>query len=87
MKIDLKSLPEDFAMRQNDCDLTNLETLGIYENIIGPYENITNKTELLLRFKNLKKLSISLEIDMNYLLDILQFLENTTNIKINAGIR
>ena len=86
LRIDLKSLPEDLAMRQKDFDLTNLETIEINKNIIGPYENITPKTELLSRFYNLKKLDICLEIDIRYLLDILRFLGNTKNLKIVANL-
>ena len=88
MKIDLKSLPKDLAMIQKECDLTNLETLEINKNIIGPYENRTlkAKTELLFRFKNLKNLNICLEIDMNYLLDILHFLGNTKNVKLSVDL-
>ena len=57
------------------------------KNIIGPYENLTHKIELLFRFKNLKKLDIiSLEIDMNYLQDILHFLGNTKNVKISVDL-
>ena len=80
LKIDLKSLPEDLAMIQKDCDLTNLETLEINKNIIGPYENLTPKTDLLFRFNNLKKLEICLTIDIGYLLDILRFLGNTKKV-------
>ena len=87
MNIYLERLPEDFAMIQKDCDLTNLEILEIQGQIIGPYENLPLKTELLLRFKNLKKLDIiSLEIDTNYLLDILYFLGNTKNVKISVDL-
>ena len=86
LKIDLKNLPEDLAMIQKDCDLTNLETLEINKNIIGPYENLTPKTDLLFRFYNLKKLDICLEIDIRYLLDILRFLGNTKNLKIVANL-
>ena len=86
LRIDLKSLPEDLAMRQKDFDLTNLETIEINKNIIGPYENLTPKTELLSRFYNLKNLDICLEIDIRYLLDILRFLGNTKNLKIVANL-
>ena len=87
MNIYLERLPEDFAMIQNDCDLTNLEILEIQGQIIGPYENLPPKTELLFRFKNLKKIDIiSLEVDMNYLLDILHFLGNTKNVKISVDL-
>ena len=86
LRIDLKNLPEDLAMRQKDFDLTNLETIEINKNIIGPYENLTPKTELLFRFKNLKKLVIRTLIDMNYLLDILHFLGNTKNVKISVDL-
>jgi len=91
LKIDLKNLPEDLAMIQKDCDLTNLETLEINKNIIGRYENLTPKTklpktDLLFRFYNLKKLDICLEIDIRYLLDILRFLGNTKNLKIVANL-
>ena len=81
LKIDLNSLPEDFTMKQNDCDLTNLETVIIYKNI-----TVTPKTELLFRFKNLKTLVIRLEINITYLLDILHFLGNTKNVKIWANL-
>ena len=81
LKIDLNSLPEDFAMKQNDCDLTNLETVIIYKDI-----TVAPKTELLFRFKNLKNLVIRLETNISYLLDILRFLGKTKNMKIMANL-
>ena len=66
--------------------MTNLEILEIQGLIIGPYENLTPKTELLSRFYNLKNLDICLEIDIRYLLDILRFLGNTKNLKIVANL-
>jgi len=86
LKIDLKSLPKDLAMIQKDCDVTNLETLEINKNIIGRYENLTPKTDLLFRFNNLKKLVICIDIDIGYLLDIIRFLGNTKNLKIIANL-
>ena len=40
--------------------------------------------ELLCKFKHLKKLVISIEINIDFLLDMLLFLVNTENLKISA---
>ena len=76
---------EEFAMRQNDWDLTNLETLKISD--WGSYGTTIPKPELHCRFKNLKRLVISLvRMAINELLDILNFLGNTKNVKISASL-
>ena len=41
--------------------------------------------ELLCKFKHLKKLDISIEINIDFLLDMLIFLVNTENLKISAS--
>ena len=41
--------------------------------------------ELLFKFKHLKKLVISIEINIDFLLDMLLFLVNTENLKISAS--
>ena len=41
--------------------------------------------ELLCKFKHLKKLDISIEINIDFLLDMLLFLVNTENLKISAS--
>ena len=41
--------------------------------------------ELLCKFKHLKKLVISIEINIDFLLDMLLFLVNTENLKICAS--
>ena len=41
--------------------------------------------ELLCKFKHLKKLVISIEINIDFLLDLLLFLVNTENLKISAS--
>ena len=85
MEMDLDGFCEDFAMRQNDWDLTNLETLKIsYRRY---YKTATPKLKLSFRFKNLKKLEISnVRIGIDELLDILNFLGNTKNVKISASL-
>ena len=76
---------DEFAMRQNYWDLTNLETLKISD--WGSYGTTIPKPELRCRFKNLKRLEISLvRIAINELLDILNFLGNTKNVKISASL-
>ena len=85
MEMDLDGFCEDFAMRQNDWDLTNLETLKI--SYRSYYKTATTKPELSFRFKKLKKLEISnVQIGIDELLDILNFLGNTKNVKISASL-
>ena len=85
MEMSLDCFFKEFAMRQNDWDLTNLETLKI--SYRRSYETAIPKPELPFRFKNLKKLEISqVRIEINELLDILQFLGNTKNVKISASL-
>ena len=87
MKVSLESLPEEFALRQNDCDLTNLETLEIYNCLVyGISQDFVPKNEFLNKFKNLKKLDISLGISINFLQDVLRLLGNTNNLKISASL-
>ena len=51
------------------------------------YLNLLQDTvaELLCKFKHLKKLVISIEINIDFLLDMLLFLVNTENLKISAS--
>ena len=86
LKIDVKGIPEEFAMRQKNCDFTNLESLQIYEN---NDEGLSSKNvvPLILRFKELKKLDFSLlEIHIDYLLDILRFLGNMKTLTISVSL-
>ena len=84
-EMDLDFFCEDFAMRQNDWDLTNLETIRISYRTY--YKTATTKPELSFRFKKLKKLEISnVQIGIDELLDILNFLGNTKNVKISASL-
>ena len=78
----LESFAGEFALRKNDWDLTNLESLQICV-----FSIFVPKTEFLLRFKNLKNLEIFYdEMDINYLLDILHFLGNTKTLNISASL-
>ena len=85
LKIYLDMVSEDFDMRQNDCDLTNLETLELCEYQESEMFWMPN-TKLLSKFKYLKELVICLEIDIDFLLHIVRFLENTNNLKISANV-
>jgi hypothetical protein len=79
---------KEFDMRQKDWELTNLETLSfkIFQRSI--YETAILNPELLFRFKNLKKLEISIILSRgNDLLNILRFLGNTKNVKISASLK
>ena len=90
MKVSMESIPEEFALRQNDCDLTNLETLEIYNHSVDGIshnnDDIVPKNEFLNKFKNLKKLDISLEISNHFLQDVLRLLGNTNDLKISASL-
>ena len=79
MRIDMTNLPEEFAMRENNCDLTNLENLEICDG--SSSENIV---PMLSRFKDLKKLKMHLVIHIDYLLDILRFLANMKTLNISV---
>ena len=87
--IDVVGIPQElveFDMRGDDCDLTNLETLEINEN---NDEGLSSKdvVPFLLRFKKLKKLVIQhLEIDIDYLLDIIRYLVNMKTQKISVSL-
>ena len=86
LQISVKGIPEEFAMRQEDCDFTNLETLQICEN---NDEGLSSKNVIpfLLRFKELKTLDIhDLEIHIDYLLDILRFLGNMKTLTISVSL-
>ena len=85
LKIYLDRVPENFDMRQNDCDLTNLETLELCEYQESEMFWMPN-TKLLSKFKNLKELVICLEIDIDFLLHIVRFLGNTNNLNISANV-
>jgi hypothetical protein len=80
MEMSLDCSVKEFAMRQNDWDLTNLDILKI-SSIAIP------KPKLSFRFKNLKKLEINhIPIGIKELLDILHFLGNTKNVKISGSL-
>ena len=86
--LDVKGIPEEFAMRQNDWDFENLETLVICENNDGGISS-KNVIPMLFRFQQLKKLEIHhLEIHIHYLLDILRYLGNmkTQSISVSLGV-
>ena len=90
LRIPFKNMPEEFAMMQNDCDFTNLETLEICGTLAGrmSYENAVPNTEMLFKFKNLKKLEIhQLTIHINILLDILRLLGNFENGKMSVILK
>ena len=81
-----KGIPEAFAIRQEDRDFTNLETLLICED---NDEGLSSKNVVpfLLRFKELKNLDIDhLEIHIDYLLDILRFLGNMKTLTISVTL-
>jgi hypothetical protein len=90
LQIDVKGIPEEFAMRQEDRDFTNLETLQICENNdegLSSKNVGENVVPFLLRFKELKKLVIGLlEIHIDYLLDILRFLGNMKTLTISVTL-
>ena len=92
LKMDLRNVPEEFALKQDDCDsldcdLTNLETLEVYRDIIPPpYEGVVPNTEQIFRFKNLKKLIFCVEFDINYLLHVIRFLGKTKDINLFVRI-
>ena len=83
LRINPINLPEEFAMRPNDCDLTNLESLKIIPGI--PSEHIV---PMLSKFEKLKKLDIcDLLIFIEYLLDILRCLGNMKTLKMSVTLR
>ena len=85
MEMDWDGFCKEFAMRQNDWDLTNLETLKIPKIPYTSYYKIAIQKSQL--FMNLKKLEIShVGMEINELLDILHFLGNTKNVKISASL-
>ena len=87
LRIPFENLPEEFAMIQNNCDFTNLETLEICGTLAGrmTYENAIPNTEMLFKFKCLKRLEIHhLTIHIEILLDFLRLLGNFENGKISA---
>ena len=75
----------DFDMRQNDCDLTNLETLELCEHQESEMFWMPS-IKLLSKFKYLKELVICLEIDIDFLLHIVRFLGDTNNLNISANV-
>ena len=87
--IDVLGIPKElveFDMREDDCDLTNVETLEINEN---NDEGLSSKNVVpfLLRFKDLKKLVIQhLEIHIDYLLDIIRYLGNMKTQRISVDL-
>ena len=82
-------IPEEFAMRQNDCDFTNLENLKI--NYHYPKWNVGNCGKfipMLSRFKELKNLEtvpFNIVINIDYLLDFLRFLGDRKNLTISVS--
>ena len=83
LRINPINLPEEFAMRQNDCDLTNLESLIICPGI--PSRQIV---PTLFKFEKLKKVEIcDLLIFIEYLLDILRCLGNMKTLKMSVTLR
>ena len=101
LKIYIERLSEEFAMQQNCCDLSNLETLEIYQyptseknsfltamlrrRGMSYYDPIPNN-ELLSRFKNLKALVIEVEIHIDFLLDLVRLLGITKTLKISVTV-
>ena len=84
---DEKGIPEEFAMRHNDCDFTNIETLEICESNDDGISS-RNVIPMLLRFKKLKKLELRhLEINIDSLLEILRFLGNMKTLSIFVSLR
>ena len=84
---DEKGIPEEFAMRHNDCDFTNIETLEICESYDDGISS-RNVIPLLLRFKKLKKLEIRhQEINIEYFLDILSFLGSMKTLSIFVNLK
>ena len=87
--IDVVGIPKElveFDMREDDCDLTNVEFLEIKEN---NDEGLSSKNVVpfLLRFKELKKLVIQhLEIYIDYLPDIIRYLGNTKAQRISVSL-
>ena len=101
LKIYIGRLPEEIAMEQNGCDLTQLETLEIcqYPDSENSYDiaktseknlfstKMLRLNKLLFKFKDLKNLSISLAIHIDFLLDIVRLLGNTkTTQNISAYV-
>ena len=86
LKIYLDRLPDDFDMRQSDCDLTNLETLEICDYEEGERFWIPN-TKMLSKFSILKELVMCLEIHIDRLPHIARFLGNTNNLKISGTVK
>jgi hypothetical protein len=86
LKIYLEGLPDDIGMTQNDCDLTNLETLEISQYPFSQEENFVPTTELLSKFKNLKELVMCLEMNIDFLPHIVFFLGNTNNLNISGTV-
>ena len=83
LRINPINLPEEFAMMQKDCDLTNLESLIICPGI--PFRQIV---PMLSKFEKLKKLEIcDLLIFIEYLLDILRCLGNMKTLKMSVTLR
>ena len=85
LKIYLDRLPDDIAMIQNDCDLTNLEILEICEYEESKRFQIPN-IKLLSKLSNLKVLVTCLEIHIDRLPHIAHFLGNTNNQKISGTV-
>ena len=85
LKIYLDMVSEDFDMIQNDCDLTNLETLEVREYQESEMFWMPS-IKLLSKFPNLKELVICFEIDIDFLLLIVRFLGDTNNLNISANV-
>ena len=97
--IKLKIYIEEFAMQQNGCDFSNLETLEIHQYPTSEknsfltamlrrrgmsYDNPIPNNEWLSKFKNLKTLVIEVEIHIDFLLDLVRLLGSTKTLKNSA---
>ena len=78
LEIDIQRIPENFSLVQIGQIFTNVK--GLF--IIGKTFNI----ESILGFKNLKKLDINIDINIEDLLDTLHMIENAKDLEISADI-
>lgn len=78
LEIDIQRIPENFSLVQIGQIFTNVK--GLF--IIGK----TFNTESILGFKNLKKLDINIDINIEDLLDTLHMIENAKDLEISADI-
>jgi len=78
LEIDIQRIPENFPLVQIGQIFTNVK--GLF--IIGK----TFNTESILGFKNLKKLDINIDINIEDLLETLHMIENAKDLEISADI-